>query len=629
MPRRLKETDIFSLNVAGDTFKARAMRAASPLIEHVLGLDLLNKRHAYCAAAQTPIEYINRVFEVFRIRWGMTAAERERIPRTGPLVVVANHPLGAMEGLVLAAMLLRVRPDVKLMVNQLLGRIPNLRDIFFFVDPFGTDDSIRKSLTGMRQCVKWVKEGGVLGVFPSGEVSSFNLRTREITDPKWNPSVARIVRMTGAPVLPVYFEGHNSLMFQAAGLIHPLLRTSLLAREMIGRAGQRVGLRVGSVIPHRRLCEFESDESLIEFLRQRTYLLRHRPAPKKKAKSGKRRRRRFRRIPLSIRRRRSKARRPEPIISPVDPALIGAEVDALPADQWIVPGEEMGVAYAEAAQIPATLREIGRLREITFRATGEGTGKPVDLDPFDDYYLHLFVWHKKNREIVGAYRMGRTDVILPVRGIGGLYTTTLFLYDTKLLRRIDPALELGRSFVRQEYQKSYAPLLMLWRGIAGYVSRFQQYRYVFGPVSISNTYQTVSKSLMVQFLKQHHSPQQLSDLVLARNPFKPRRLRGINLQAGYATFETDDLSDIVSDLEPDHKGLPVLLRQYLKLGAKLLAFNVDPDFGDCVDGLIVVDLAADNIALDRFFDKSIRRQYQQFHGVTPVLRRQRAAADAS
>jgi putative hemolysin len=608
----VNKSNVFSIRPKGQSLSARAIRGFAPLIEHAMGLDLWNQRYVHCGQAETPREFIRRVFESFRVHWRVRESDVARIPRTGPLIVVANHPFGAMEGLFLADLLLRVRPDSKLLVNYLLSRIPNLRDVFFFVDPFGGPAAAKANLAGTKQAIRHVKDGGVLGVFPAGEVSSFNLRTMTVTDKTWNPSIGRIIQATGAPVLPVFFEGQNSPFFHAAGMLHPRLRTVLLAREMIGKSGQKLGVRVGSVIPHRRLKEFEDAGTLIDFLRQRTYLLQHRPAP---APKRRRRRRRLRRIPLSIRRRRVLTKVPETIIPPVAIESIRAEVDALPVDQWLSKSEDFAVIHADAAQIPSLLREIGRLREITFRATGEGTGKSIDLDRFDEYYVHLFVWDRKERQLVGAYRMGQSDKILPTMGMGGLYTATLFLYDAKLLRKISPALELGRSFVKDEYQKSYGPLLMLWRGIAAYATKHPKYRYVFGPVSISNTYQTVSKSLMVEFLKNHHSPQQLSELVMARNPFRPSRLRGLDLRHGYATFETDDLSDLVSDIEPDQKGMPVLLRQYLKLGAKLLAFNVDPDFGDCVDGLIVVDLAADNISLDRYFDKATRRQYQARHGV--------------
>jgi putative hemolysin len=599
----------FSLNVTGTSVAARAGQAAAPLVERALGLDLLNRYQATCPPNLTPGDYLKWVFETARIHVRMPSDDVLRIPRTGPLIVVSNHPLGAMDGMVLASLLLGVRPDVKFMVNFLLGRVPQLRDLFYFVDPFGGADARRASIAGLRQSVDHVKKGGVLGLFPAGEVSHWHWKRREITDPDWQPMIARIVRMTGAPVLPVFFEGHNSLTFNAAGLIHPRLRTMMLAREMIGLFGKRVNLRIGNVIPNRRLASIEDDESMTEFLRQRTYLLKHRPVHKTK----KRRLKLPKVMSLAARRRKLAARTMEPIIDPVSPELIRADVAALPAEQTIMQEGDMSVFHADARQIPSLLREIGRLREITFRATGEGSGKSIDLDRFDEDYAHLCAWSHSRQELVGAYRMGPTDRVLAKKGLPGLYTTTLFEYDHQLLRRISPGIELGRSFVRQEYQKGFQPLLMLWRGILGYAAKNPHYRYVFGPVSISDNYQTVSKTLMVEFLRLFKSPAALADLVMARNPFRASGVRGIPIDSD-TPFDADDITDLISEIEPDQKGLPVLLRQYLKMGANLLSFNVDPDFGNCVDGLILVDLAQQNTTLDRYFpSKEARRHYLSHH----------------
>jgi putative hemolysin len=212
---------------------------------------------------------------------------------------------------------------------------------------------------------------------------------------------------------------------------------------------------------------------------------------------------------------------------------------------------------------------------------GEGTGKPTDIDGFDAHYLHLFVWNAAKREIVGAYRLAGTDVTRD------LYTATLFQYTGDFLDKLGPALELGRSFVRPEYQKGFAPLLALWKGIGAYVARNPRYKMLFGAVSISNRYQAVSRELMVAFLERRTSLHEWASLISGRNPFKRRYGKPLPPPQG---FDLEDLSDCVADLEPTRTGVPVLLRQYLKLGGKLLGFNLDPEFSDALDGLIVVDL---------------------------------------
>jgi putative hemolysin len=307
----------------------------------------------------------------------------------------------------------------------------------------------------------------------------------------------------------------------------------------------------------------------------------------------------------------------EPIVPPQDPGALAAEVTALPVDYLLAEHEELAVYHAAARQIPVVMREIGRLREITFRATGEGTGRAIDLDSFDGDYVQLFIWHRAKREIVGAYRLGQTDTILADKGKRGLYTSTLFDYRTALLERLGPALELGRTFVRQEYQRSFAPLLLLWKGIGHYVVRHPRYKMLLGPVSISNTYQSASRQLMVQFLKAHHLMAGLSDLVRPRNPFREQRVGGWDAESVKTMVkQSDDLSELVAELEPDQKGIPVLLKQYLKLGAKLLAVNLDPDFSDVVDGLIVVDLTrTERRVLEKYMGKEGAGGFLRYHGV--------------
>ena len=296
----------------------------------------------------------------------------------------------------------------------------------------------------------------------------------------------------------------------------------------------------------------------------------------------------------------------EPIAPPGPAALLSEEVSALAPARMLVKSGDLAVYATPAAEIPRLLREIGRLRELTFRAAGEGTGKSCDLDGFDPHYLHLFVWSEKKREVVGAYRLAPTDSALP----DGLYTATLFRYDRTFLNRVGPALELGRSFVRAEYQKSFAPLLLLWKGIGKYVARNPRYKVLFGPVSISNQYQSISRRLMVSFLERHALLKDWAPLVSVRTPFAATRSNDLP-ESG---FDIEDLCDVVSDIEPARAGVPVLLRQYLKLGGKLLGFNVDPNFSNALDGLILVDLTKTGPKLlERYLGKDEATKFLAFH----------------
>jgi putative hemolysin len=286
----------------------------------------------------------------------------------------------------------------------------------------------------------------------------------------------------------------------------------------------------------------------------------------------------------------------------VNPALMAREVAALGADHFLLCAGDLEVYIAPALPIPNVLQEIGRLREITFRGVGEGTGKAADLDRFDAEYLHLFLWNVARTEIVGAYRLAATDAVQ------SLYTASLFRFDERFLDRIGPALELGRSFIRIEYQRTFAPLLALWKGIGVWVARHPEYRVLFGPVSISNQYQRVSQELIVAFLERRASLREWMELVSSRMPFRPARVSFPRTE-----LDVQDLSDAVADLEPGGAGVPVLLRQYLKLGGKLLGFNVDPEFSNALDGLILVDLTkTEPRLLERYLGKGPAEKFLKY-----------------
>lgn len=583
----------------------------SPL-ESLTALHRLGDAYAAVAAEQDCVRFIEAFLREIDVRWEVSEADRARIPRQGPALVVANHPFGGVEGLVLLHLLKCIRPDVKVMANRLLGRIPQLRDSFIFVDPFGTPQSTKANLHGMRETLRWVGEGGMLAVFPAGTVSHLHLRSLQITDPKWSDTIARIARRTSAAVLPAYFAGHNGPLFQVLGLAHPLLRTAMLARELMNKRGRRIQVHIGGVIPAAKLRE-QRDEDVIEMLRERTYLLAMRRPSQPTT-------------PVQAPRVRPAKRRLQPIEAPGDEAALAAEVAALPAETRLVESGTFAVYCAQSEQIPLTLREIGRLREVTFRDAGEGSGKPLDLDRFDSYYLHLFVWNREQQEVVGAYRVARVDEVVRAHGVEGLYTHTLFQFSRALFDQVGPTLELGRSFVRPEYQRSYAGLLLLWRGLGELVCRDPRYKVLFGPVSISNGYQLVSRQLIVAYLRANRQMHPCARLVRPRRPFRPAtpalRERALTSSVLEDVASVEDISALISHIEVDQKGVPILLRNYLKLGASPLGFNVDPEFSDVLDVLVLVDLTCtDRKLLERYMTPEGASRFLEYHG--------RAAAPAA
>jgi putative hemolysin len=540
--------------------------AAAALVSRVAGLTPLGRLYTGVASGNPETPFTSRALAALQI--SVATDGGAHVPADGPLVVVANHPFGALDGLVLLDVLGRVRPDVKLLGNQWLSALPELRDRLLRVDVFGGREAVHRNGLAVREALQWLSRGGCVALFPAGEVAHTETAAGGVMDSPWRATAGELAVRAGAAVVPMCFDGGNSRLFRAAGRLHPLLRTALLPHELLAKRGSRVSVRIGAPIGATELAGDDGAGARTARLRAAVDALSSAPTVATMAPAA-------------------GARRvaPEPLSARGDAEAIAGDVVALG-----VPLLESGVYQvfcATAAELPAVLDEIGRLREVAFRAVGEGTGRARDLDEFDLTYRHLFVWDRERREVAGAYRLGATDEILQASGTAGLYTRTLFEYGDRLMTQLGPALELGRSFVAPGYQRDFSPLLLLWKGISRFVSHHPRYRRLFGVVSISDAYESTSRQLMVKFLQTTRFDGDLGRLVRAKNPLPPPR-RGMVESATVERLE--DVSALVRGLEPDGKDLPVLLRQYLKLNARLLGFSIDPAFGNVLDGLVVVDL---------------------------------------
>ena len=535
--------------------------------------------------------FCDRALETLDVSLDLAPGQRTRIPPDGALVVVANHPTGALDGLLLLSLLRRVRPDVKILGNSWLQWIRELRGDLIPIDVWRGRECVQRNARSLRAAVRWVRHGHALIVFPAGEVAHTRDEEGRLAESAWHPAAARIVRSTGATVVPVFIPGRNSVAFQRAGRIHALLRTALLPRELLRQRGCSPRLRVGRPIPYSRVCQFPDVSQLTAYLRIRTLALD---------------------VPA-----RSAVRNASVVVRPLSQPAVAREVTSLPESHVLARSGQSVVYLARAEQIPTALREIGHLREIAFRAAGEGSGTECDLDRFDHHYRHLFVWNRARGEIVGAYRVALTDDILKRSGVHDLYTSTLFEYDRSLIEEIGPALELGRAFVRPEYQKDYSSLLLLWKGIATFVSRAPRYRVLFGPVSISNEYASLSRHILACFLYATAYSGARGPLIAGRNePAFLRTRRDVLPIAGSIVRTLADVSALISEIESDGKGVPVLLRQYLKLNARLLGFNVDPAFGNALDALMLVDLTqVDPSILSRYMGASGTKAFLTYHGL--------------
>ncbi len=519
------------------------------------------------------LEFVDKILETIGVSIDFDEADLKNIPKTGAFIAIANHPYGGVEGLALVRLLCTIRPEAKVMVNFILKKIPNLSDFFVAVNPFEKVQH-SSSISGLKTTFDLLQNDIPIGIFPAGEVSTFNLESQEVTDRLWHPVVGKLVAKAKVPVIPIYFHGNNGVLFNILSFIHPTLRTAKLPSEFLNKQGLSIKVRIGKPIHIEDISYKRDTNKLLDFLRARTYALGTSLEEEKKLFN-----------PIHLFKRKKK---PEEIVAETEQNLLIKEVETL-QDYKVWEEKNYQVYISPTASIPYLLREIGRLREITFREVGEGTNKKIDLDNYDIYYHHLFIWDKELNRLVGAYRIGRGDEILDTMGRRGFYLSELFKIKEPFYPILRQGIELGRSWIRKEYQQKPLPLFLLWKGILKYLIDNPRYRYMFGPVSISNSFSKFSKSLIVDFITKNHFDYELAHYIRPKNKFKAD-LTAVDKDLLVESSETlKDLDSLIGDIESTHIKIPVLLRQYLNLNAKIICFNIDPKFSDCLDGFLLVD----------------------------------------
>jgi putative hemolysin len=519
------------------------------------------------------IEFITGVLNTLEIKYEVDEKDIQNIPDEGAFIAISNHPYGGIDGLIMLKIFAEKRPQFKTMANFLLQKIKNIENFILPVNPFDNIAVSQSSLKGIKQTLEHLKQGNPLGIFPAGEVSSFQSESKQITDKMWKPIVGKLTSKAKVPVVPVYFSGKNSYLFNILGLIHPAFRTAKLTSEMFNKKGTTIKVRIGKPISVKTISQFTNNDQLVRYLRARTYAIGS-PIEVKK----------FFNNPFKVN------KEPEPIINETPVELLEFEIKALlDTENHLFSHENFDVFVAFHNNIPNILTEIGRLREITFREVGEGTNKSIDTDEFDLYYHHLFLWDKENKKIVGAYRIGKGNDIYRKFRKKGFYINTLFKIKREFIPVMRQSMELGRSFIRKEYQQKHLPLFLLWRGILYFIKTSPFYKYLIGPVSISSNFSKVSKILMIEFIKKNYYHKEFSRYIESRKKFvfKPTEVDAEILTQGN---DIKSLDQLISEIEPFNYRVPVLMKKYLKQDAKILGFNIDPKFGNALDGFMIMDI---------------------------------------
>ena len=523
------------------------------------------------------LEFLDALLDDFQIQFEIPPEDLARIPKNGPFITVSNHPLGGIDGILLLKLLLGERPDYKIIANFLLHRIQPLKKYVMPVNPFEEHKGARSSLVGVKNALQHLREGNPLGMFPAGEVSTFE-DGKLVVDKPWEDGAIRIIKKAGVPVIPIYFHAKNSKLFYFLSGLSGTLRTAKLPSELLSQKKRTIKVRIGKPITVKEQDAFESVEEFHQYLRRKTYMLAN-PFEKKTSylstKSFA--------FPKS----------PEKIIDAIDKGLMQEEIQVLDTKGALLfTSKNYRIYLAESEDIPNILKEIGRLREITFREIGEGTNKAMDLDSFDRYYKHMFLWDDGQKILAGAYRMGMGEEIFAKHGISGFYVNELFRIEPELYDMMASTIEMGRAFIAKEYQQKPMPLFLLWKGIVHVTLRYPSHKYLMGGVSISNKFSNFSKSLMIEFMKSHYYDPFIAQYVYPKKEYK------VKLNVADKDFVLDNtqadmnkFDKIIDEIEPGNLRLPVLMKKYVKQNARLVAFNVDPKFNNAVDGLMYIRIA--------------------------------------
>lgn len=505
------------------------------------------------------IEFIDRIFEYFDFSYSVSARDRANIPALGRVVIFANHPIGSLDGLAILKLISEVRSDVRIVANDMLSSFQALTDLIIPLDNM-TGTCARRSY---KRIINALGNEEAIIVFPAGEVS--RAHPTGVRDTRWLPGFLHFAKKTNAPLLPIHIQAKNSLLFYSASMVFKPLGTALLAREMFNKHSRTIKFSVGECIKSHILnSDKVHDRTLVKRLKKHLYKVgkQHRPIFETE----------------------------KTIAHPENRKHL---IEELKQAQFL--GETRDgnqIFLAEYNVNSALIREIGRLREVAFRKVGEGTGRKRDLDEFDQHYRHLILWDRENLTIAGSYRLGEGNSILKNRGETGFYTRTLYEFKPEFHHYLEQSVELGRSFVNPDYWGK-AALDYLWQGLGSYLAHNPDVRYLIGPVSMSAFYSKELKDILAYYYRRYHPTPE----VLA-TPYKPYTLDAqtiIQFDKDFGTLEAQDAFDYMqSRFQALKHKLPVLFKQYTALfekgGFNSIVFSVDPDFGDCLDGLCMADM---------------------------------------
>lgn len=558
-------SDIRLASIAPNTFLGAVVKFTGPIFDRLLGIKKLQKIYLNSELPGLDKQTFSRkLIDILGVQVSGIGDIVAKIPPKGRCIVVCNHPYGMIEGVIIAHLLSSYRSDTKIMANVGLQMFKEIKDYFIFANPLKPKAAINTS--AIKQCFAHVKNDGLLVIFPAGRVSFYQPEKKRITDGDWNRLAVQIAKKTATPILPVFISGTNSKLFHRMGRIYYRFRLLMLTREMLKLQQHNISLKTNNLIKVKQLNEFDGIERMNDFVRLQCYLNDEHYFTPWLADDK----------PTSF----------KEVLPMSDKATMKTELSLLPEEQHLLDFKTFSVYYGYQQQMPTCVQEITRLREITFRTLNEGSGEACDTDKFDATYMHLFIFDHKNEEIIGAYRIGQTDLLQKNGDVSQLYLSQMFNFKPEFINQQQPCLEMGRSFIVEAHQNSFHGLLLLWKGIGTFVCQNPQYRTLYGTVSLSKLYDPRSVALINEIMITNN------DSVNAKAQFEGQLHPEVKDFISAESLELKQLSALVMAIEKDGKDIPVLLKQYHKLGAKFHCMGIDMNFNQTPGLLLSVHLPA-------------------------------------
>ncbi|AXX94236.1 lysophospholipid acyltransferase family protein [Arcobacter ellisii] len=503
-------------------------------------------------------EFVDAVLDYFDFDYTASSNDFQNIPTSGKVVIIANHPLGGLDALCLLRLISQVRKDVKIVANDFLAGFEALNSLLIPIDNY----KIRQSKNDIKKIYEALNNEEAVIIFPAGEVS--RATTKGIKDPVWNKGFLSFAQNTNSPILPIFLDAKNSKTFYTISVINKTFSTLLLSHEMFKKKSKRINIKIGQIIPNENITPKGIDKKfLLNLYRKHLYSL----------KKGKK----------------SFFETQSAIAHPVSRIDLLNELKKSKLIGQTSDGKKIYLYdYTEDSIV---LKELGRLREISFRKVGEGVNKKRDTDKYDIYYQHIILWDENELEIVGSYRVGNSDFIFKNIGIKGFYSNNLFKYNEEFVPYLQNSIELGRSFVQPKYWGTRA-LDYLWYGIGAYLKNNPNIKYMFGPVSISANFPSVAKDMMIFYYSYYYGSKEV--LIEAKTPYQYSNKLNEIKELFDLNDKKKDFKFLKSALSNIGVSVPTLYKQYSEIaeegGVKFLDFNIDKDFGDCVDGFILVEV---------------------------------------